>query len=176
MIFLWHLYWPAIAAALVIGIVTGRYAYRRPDPDAPNPRRNRSLGFGLLAMLAAVVLWHWPLGAVARYASEVEAGARAELKHQEMISVQARLERGPLRRSLLLSGAADDFQRSELVRIMGSVPGVSSAHWTSPPLGRSRWIPLIAEVAMLALIPFALGLLLSCLNEIRRRSNAEWSW
>ena len=61
------------------------------------------------------------------------AAARAELEHQEMTGVTARLERSPLRRRLLLSGPADDFQQRELVRIMDQIPGVSGVRWISPP-------------------------------------------
>jgi hypothetical protein len=78
-------------------------------------------------------LWHWPLGAGGRFANRVEATARAELKHQEMLGVSARLERAPLRRRLVLSGPADDFQQAELVRIMDELPGVSGVRWATRP-------------------------------------------
>jgi len=32
-------------------------------------------------------------------------------------------------RTMVLSGPADPFQRSELVRIMGEVPGVAAVRW-----------------------------------------------
>jgi len=180
---LWHFYWPAIAAALVIGIVAGAIGYRRPPesdeeplPGAKKSRLEHPIWLGFAATLLAVALWHGPLGASGRYATFVEMSARAELVHQGIPSVQARLQRGPLRRTLLLTGPADDFQRSELVRIMGEVPGASSGRWMNPPLGTSAWLPLLAEVGIFAIIPFLLGLLLSYLNELRRRSNAEWRW
>jgi len=46
-----------------------------------------------------------------------------------MYQIQAKLERGPLRRTLLLSGPADDFQREELPKIMATVPGVEAVRW-----------------------------------------------
>jgi hypothetical protein len=46
-----------------------------------------------------------------------------------MAGVSARLERGPLRRRLVLTGPADDFQRAELVRILDEVPGVAEVRW-----------------------------------------------
>jgi hypothetical protein len=184
MTFLWRYYWPVAVAALVIGIFAGRYAfYRSEEPDeardvAPRNkhRRTRGLGFGLLATLVAALLWHGPMGTANRFADGIDAEAQAELVHQEMTSVQARIEHHPLRRSIVLTGPADDFQRAELVRIMRKLPGVNNAEWIRPPLGGSARLPLIAEAALLALLAFAPGLLLSYLLELRRRSNAQWSW
>ncbi|MEO6359040.1 MAG: hypothetical protein ABIO43_00515 [Sphingomicrobium sp.] len=184
MTYLWHFYWPALVIALAIGIAVGTYAYRRApgadDQDGPDPaaksRRNRALGAGCLAVLVVTALWHAPIGAAGRYAALVERQARAELVRLEMTPVQAVLERAPLRRTLLLSGPANDFQRSELVRFMGDRPGVSTARWVNPPSGASAWLPLIAEAMVLGIIAFLLGLLLSYLNELRRRSNAQWRW
>ena len=92
-----------------------------------------------------------------------------------MEPVQAVIVRGPLERSLELSGPADDFQRSELVRILNDVPGVEEVHW-SDTRGGGFIPPLIAEVELAALISFGLGLLLAYLLELRRRYNAQWSW
>jgi hypothetical protein len=54
-----------------------------------------------------------------------------------MTLVRARVERDPLRRSLILSGPADDFQQGELVRILSGIPGVGTVRWSTPP-GRSE--------------------------------------
>jgi ABC-type xylose transport system permease subunit len=89
-----------------------------------------------------------------------------------MTRVQAHLHRGPLTRRVLLSGPADDFQRSELVRIIGSLPGVSSVRWSASDGG----VPLIVEGTAAALLGFLLGLLLAYLIELRRRYNAQWKW
>ena len=37
-------------------------------------------------------------------------------------------------------------------------------------------IPLIVEVALLALVGFSAGLILAYLMELRRRANSEWRW
>ena len=95
-------------------------------------KRNHILALGVAAVLAQTALWHGPLGAADRLAGQIEAAARAELKRQEMFAVSARLERAPLRRKIVLSGPADDFQQRELIRIMNEMPGVSSARWASP--------------------------------------------
>ena len=187
MIVLWHFYWPAVLAALVVGVIAGRYGFRREvatpvaGQDAPEPapavpaRRRKILLSGLAAALLITGAWHVARGA-GQFVNFVEGSAAAELRHQEMTTVTAKLERSPLRRTLLLQGSADDFQRGELVRIMGSIPGAATGRWTSPPLGSSALLPLIAEAELLALVGFLLGLLLSFLLELRRRSNAQWRW
>jgi len=92
---------------------------------------NRTLIFlsGVAATIAASALWHGPLGAGERLATRAEKIARATLDYYEMSAVSARLARHPLSRVIILSGPADDFQRSELLRIMGQVPGVNEVRW-----------------------------------------------
>ena len=96
-------------------------------------KRNLILALGVAAVLGETSIWHGPLGAADRLTAKVETTARAELRHLEMAPVSARLERDPLRRRLVLSGPADDFQHSELVRIMDEIPGVSGVRWATPP-------------------------------------------
>jgi len=86
-----------------------------------------------MASVISAILWAGPLGAGDRMASKIERTAKMTLEHFEMPLVTARLERSPLRRRLLLSGPADDFQQKELVRMMDEIPGVSSVRWTNPP-------------------------------------------
>lgn len=92
---------------------------------------NRTLIFlsGAAATIAASALWHGPLGAGERLAIRAEKIARATLDYYEMSAVSARLARHPLSRVIILSGPADDFQRSELLRIMRQVPGVNEVRW-----------------------------------------------
>ena len=73
------------------------------------------------------------MGAGDRLALKIETASRAELKYQEMARVSAQLERRPLRRRLVLSGTADDFQQAELVRILDEIPGVAGVRWAPPP-------------------------------------------
>ena len=94
--------------------------------------RNQALMLGIAAVLAETALWHAPLGAADRLSERIEAAANAELKHLEMTAVTARVDRSPLRRRIVLSGQADDFQHRELVRIIGELPGVSGVRWASP--------------------------------------------
>ncbi len=52
--------------------------------------------------------------------------------------VQAHLQRRPLARRLILSGPADDFQRSELVRLLDETPGVLEVRWDPASLPQER--------------------------------------
>jgi hypothetical protein len=92
-------------------------------------KRGLILASGIAATLAASALWHGPLGAGERLAVRADKIARATLDHYELPTVSAHLQRDPLARVMILSGPADPFQRSELVRIMGKVPGVNAARW-----------------------------------------------
>lgn len=178
---LWHFYWPAIAAGLVIGILSGRHGYYKaaegegPPPPEKQGLRKHPLLLGMLAALATGALWH-SLWAGERYATHVERVVQSRLTDLEMSSVRGQIERGPMRRTMLLRGPADDFQRAELVKLMGRLQGVSSGRWIDPPLGRSALLPLIVEAAIMALIGFLFGCFMSYLLELRRRSNAQWSW
>lgn len=84
---------------------------------------------GVAATLGSTALWHGPLGAGERLAARAETTARRTLDYYDLPMIQARMERGPLSRRLILSGPADDFQRSELVRILDDVPGVLDVRW-----------------------------------------------
>lgn len=171
MIALWDHYWPAITAALVIGAIAGALAFRAP---IRRKRRAFAIAAGIAAVLAIVALWHGPAGAGQRFASPVERQARETLVAFEMTQVRAHLKHDPLTRTLVLTGPADAFQRGELVRILDEVPGVANVRWAN---SRGAWtLPLLAEAALAALVGFGLGLLLSYLIELRRRSRAQWSW
>ena len=164
----WAYFWPLFGAGLIVGAITGSFAYRI------NPQRNwrRPVLIGIAVSLAAVVLWHGPLGGADRFANRIDRAAHAVLVRYEMTQVQAHLHRGPLTRQMMLSGPADDFQRSELVRYMDQLPGVEGASWS--PSGGG--VPLIAEAVAVCLIAFGVGLLLAYLVALRRRHNAQWSW
>lgn len=84
---------------------------------------------GGVATVACALLWHGPLGAGDRLATRADKIARATLDYYELPNVSAHLQRHPLSRTIILSGPADRFQRSELLRIMGKVPGVNAVRW-----------------------------------------------
>ena len=91
--------------------------------------RTSIFALGIAAVIGLTWLWHAPLGAGERLAGAVEAAARTQLDHDAMVRVQARLERHPLSRRLILSGPADDFQRREIKRRLELLPGVGEAQW-----------------------------------------------
>ena len=184
---LWDHYWVIVIAALIIGVITGFIAFRPPaagasNSEAPKRRGAQSSGFrvlvslamGIGAVAAIAAIWHGPFGAADRFQSAVEKAARAELNRLEMGQVRARLEREPLTRTLVLSGSADAFQRSELVRILDQTYGATNVRWSMAPSPAT--LPLVAEVELFAIVSFGLGLLLSYLLELRRRSTADWRW
>ena len=165
---LWDLYWPVIVAAAVAGVIAGAFGFRR------KKRGRFSLATGIAAALLIAWIWHGPIGTGERFASSVESETRRVLVDWEMPSVRAIVARDPVKRTLILSGSADEFQRAELVRILNYVPGVSNVRWANSP--ETFTLPLLVEAELAALISFGIGLLLAYLLELRRRSRAQWSW
>ena len=90
-----------------------------------------SLLLGIAAVAATTWIWHGPLGAGEGFAQAVDRSARTMLDHYEMYHVEARMERDPLRRWVILSGPADDFQRREIKRMVEAQPGVAEADWSA---------------------------------------------
>ena len=167
---LWAYFWPLFAAGLVIGADR-----RRRSASAAGKREAWRIAVRRRRWrIGAAALWHGPLGAADRFADAGRARcARQSLDYYEMTPVTAQLHRGPLTRRLILSGPADDFQRSELVRTDGSCPASASARWSQraggTPADRRRrsWPRCWASFS---------GLLLAYLIELRRRYNAQWNW
>lgn len=160
----WSYFWPAFGAGLLFGAILGTLWLRR--------KRPLFLAAGAALTLAGAALWHGPAGGADRFAADVEAKARVALVNYEMKDVQVHLHHGPLTRRLILSGEADDFQRSELVRILSTIPGVSGASWSGKPVG----LPLLVQGLAVSALGFLLGLLLAYGVELRRRYNAQWNW
>jgi hypothetical protein len=183
---LWSYFWPMFGVGLVAGLIAGLFAFRalrtQPKdrlasdkismPAGWKRRRTLTLGIGLALSWVAAALWHGPLGAADRFTQRVDHTAREALDYYEMTKVTAHLQHGPLTRRLILSGPADDFQHSELVRLLSQLPGVSSAQWS----GAGTGVPLIVEGWAVSLLGFLIGLLLAYLVELRRRYNAQWNW
>jgi uncharacterized membrane-anchored protein YhcB (DUF1043 family) len=180
----WNFFWPLFSTGLVIGVIAGTVAFRLPIKQlkdahagvADTPRiewrkRAIALAVGTMLSLAPAGLWSGPLGAADRLATQVEHDARFTLDNYEMTQITGHLHRAPLSRTLILSGPADDFQRSELVRILSIIPGVSRVRWSN-----RGGVPLIAEAAGAAILGFLLGLLIAYVAELRRRYNSQWSW
>ena len=130
------------------------------------------IAIGVVVAIALAALWHGPAGAADRFTAEVERGIRQTIVYWEIPQVSGHLHRGPLTRRAMLSGPADDFQRSQLAQYVSEVPGVSSASWSTSAGG----VPLIVEGAAVALLGFLFGLFGAYLRDIRRRYNAQWNW
>ena len=92
-------------------------------------RRMTVVLIGVAATMGFTALWHGPLGVGEKLAADAEAAARKQLDRDEMVQVQARMQRGPLARRLIVSGPADDFQRAEIARRLDNVPGVLEVRW-----------------------------------------------
>lgn len=161
----WSYFWPPLGAGILVGIIAGAIAFRS------SRIRISALAIGAVMAIALAALWHGPLGAADRYTSEVERSVRETIIYWDIPQVSGHLHHAPLTRTVHLSGPADDFQRSELVRIIGEVPGVENATWTN-----GGGVPLIIEGAVAAILGFLLGLLVAYLRELRRRYNAQWNW
>lgn len=101
-------------------------------------KRGRILLIGIAAITSFSALWHGPLGAGERLAAQAEASARQTLNYYELPMIQARIQRHPIARRLILSGPADDFQRSELIRILDEIPGVLEVRWDPASLPQER--------------------------------------
>ena len=168
----------------MIGIVAGSIGFRLPPAELKaklagdqlathDLRRKRwlALAVGAVVAIAAAALWAGPLGAADRFAERVERDARITLNNYEMYQVTGHLHRAPLSRRLMLSGPADDFQRSELVRIMALIPGVREARWSG-----GGGVAADRRKRRGDVLGFLLGLLLAYLVELRRRYNAQWNW
>ena len=161
---LWSYFWPVFALSLLVGTIAGLIAWR-------SARTWTLLAAGGVAMLGAALLWHGPLGGADRLAASAERIARFTLVYYEMPDIEARLQRGPVSRRMVLSGTADNFQRRELVRMMSEIPGVSSASWAP-----RADLPLIVEGSVVGLIGYLLGALLAYAAHRRRRTNLQWRW
>ena len=125
---IWHFYWPVFALAAVLGLAAGFVDFHRPRGE----RSYALLGSAGVVSILVGLAWHGPGGAANRLTMSVERTARLTLHNYEMNQVTARLERGPLKRTLILSGPADDFQQRELLRIMDLIPGVQAVKWDRP--------------------------------------------
>jgi hypothetical protein len=161
----WAYFWPIFVAGLLAGVLGSSIGYRRP------PKRRLAWASAIVIALAATLLWHGPFGGAKRFSTKVESDVRLSLNSWEMPMITGHLHHGPLTRRVLLSGPADDFQRSELVKIIDTVPGVSGATWSN-----RGGVPMIVEALITVVLGFLLGLVLAYLIELRRRYNAQWNW
>lgn len=84
---------------------------------------------GALATVGVAELWHGPLGSASDLERSIETRANTALANFGVPEIKASLAEKPLRRTLVLYGPADDFQRRALVETMGKLPGVNEVRW-----------------------------------------------
>lgn len=126
------------------------------------------LGVGATATVLVALAWHGPGGAGNRFANGVDSQVRSFLVHYEMPQVNGRMQRSPLARRVVFGGPADDFQRTEIVRIAEEIGGVGEARWNSRrPLFP---LPLAIEAVLAALVAFAIGVILAFVFSLGRES------
>ena len=132
-------------------------------------RPNMAFSLGLAATLASAVLWHGPGGAAERFVTRSESDARQMLEYFEMNQLTVRVQRDPVARRLIYAGPADDFQRSELVRLGEDLPGIGEARWSPSRSMLTYPLPLVVEAIGLALAAFLIGLTLAAIAWYSRR-------
>lgn len=162
-------FWPSFVVGIVIGAIAATYVSRtRPSSW------KKWLLFDVAIVMAVLgsLVWSGPLGGGGRYIASVERNIHATLAYYELTQVSARLGRAPLNREVILEGPADEFQRGELARVLGDLPGVSKASWGY----KGGAIPIILEGAVVAIAGLLVGLFLAYLLELHRRYNAQWDW
>lgn len=136
-----------------------------------------AIGFG--AALAAGWLHHGPLGGGARFLDALQAHAELRIRHAAVPGIRVEMERAPMRRTAILSGPANDFQREGirgypgLTERVASVPGIAGVRWAEGHRGAGgAWLPLAAETLILAALAFLTGLGIGRLVFGRRRRSS----
>ncbi|QIK96809.1 hypothetical protein G7076_10525 [Sphingomonas sp. HDW15A] len=117
-----------------------------------------ALTIGFAATVASAFLWHGPGGAAERFVTRSDQDVRRMLDFFELPLVEGHMQRDPVARRIIYSGPADEFQRTELVRIGESLPGVGEARWSRPRSVLTYPLPLAGEALAMALAAFLLGL------------------
>ena len=94
---------------------------------------------GLAAALAAGWVSHGPLGQGEAFVESLQTQADAVIVRTEVPGISVRFDRDPLRRTAILSGPADDFQREGQGEFPGindriaAIPGVAGFRWENEP-------------------------------------------
>jgi hypothetical protein len=133
---------------------------------------------GLLAAWIALWVYHGPMGGGEAFIGGLERQAREVVAASEVPGIAVSLDRGPLSRSAVLTGPANDFQRQGmggqpgLTGLVGATEGISGVRWSDELNRGSRGLPLIAEALALATIAYLLGLGIGWLLFGRRRKQS----
>ena len=132
-------------------------------------RPNTGLAIGFAATLASALLWHGPGGAAERFVTRTDRDVRQMLAYFEMHGVQGKTQRAPVARRIVYSGPADEFQRTELVRLGEDLPGIAEARWSRPRSSLTYPLPLIVEALAMAIGAFLAGITVAYIASLARR-------
>ncbi len=134
-------------------------------------RSNVALAVGFAATAASAFLWHGPGGAGERFATRSDRDVRQMLHYFEMTQVEGHVQRGPIARRILYKGPADDFQRTELVRLGEDLPGIGEARWNRPRSNLTFPLPLLGEALAMALGSFLAGITITYILSFGRNGD-----
>ena len=118
---------------------------------------------GFAAALLAGWIGHGPLGRGGQFVDSLQAGAEAKLREAALPGVAVSFPRGPLARTAILSGPANDFQRNGMGGLPGltqrvaAVPGIAAVRWADEADAGDGW-PLLAETLIMVALAFLFGL------------------
>ena len=140
---------------------------------------------GLLVTLVVGWVYYGPAGQGEAYVNLLQQRADFVLRISEVPSIQARISRAPLSRTVFLCGPTIDFQRTGTTAFQGGandlpgldgrmlqVGGISAAVWDPPPPtpngdtppcrpggpNAAGGMPLLVELLLLATLGWAIGL------------------
>jgi hypothetical protein len=128
---------------------------------------------GLAAALLMGWLWHGPGGQGEKLIGRLDAQVKEAVAVSRLPGASVRLERAPLARKAVLSGAANDLQREGLGSQWGAkdyaraVTGIGTVRWDDEP--DSFQLPLLAETLILVTLFYLAGFGLGVLFFGRRR-------
>jgi hypothetical protein len=119
---------------------------------------------GLAAALLGGWVVHGPLGQGDAFLDQLQSRADAVLREANVPGVRVRFSRAPLSRQAVLSGPANAFQREGQGLFPGlndrisAVPGVSGLRWDDAgSVASTRSMPLLAEIELLAVLAYLVG-------------------
>lgn len=118
---------------------------------------------GLVAVLLMGWIHHGPLGNGAALVAALESQARAAVAASEVPGIDVHLGHDPLSRTAILSGPANDFQREGMGQFpglddrVGGIAGIAGVQWAGRDADPGLRLPLLAEMLILALLAYLVG-------------------
>jgi hypothetical protein len=128
---------------------------------------------GLAAAMLMAWVWHGPGGQGEALVGGLERQANAAVANAGLPGISVSMVRGPIARTAIVNGAANDLQREGLGSQFGvkdyvrAVPGIAQVRWDDEPGGFR--LPLLAETLIAVAIAYLAGLGLGALLFGRRK-------